>query len=54
MSAKESSRMSEKDIPKFVLCPPSVGEDDFEKVNRKLRMEFGEDVDISLWRYVNW
>ena len=41
MSAKESSRMSENDIPKSVLGLPSGGKDDFEKVNRKLRMECG-------------
>ena len=40
--------MSANDTPKFVLGPPSGPDDDFEKLNRVHRMDFGADVDISL------
>ena len=40
--------MSANDTPKFVLGPPSGRNDDFEKLNRVHRMDFGADVDISL------
>ena len=40
--------MSANDTPKFLLGPPSGRDDDFEKLNRMHRMDFGADVDISL------